>query len=105
MAPIRRLDNIEKLGRPAMIRSFCAVLTLCALMAAGSAVAADADTPAGASTGTSAADTGALQEVVVTARRFAEDLQSVPLAVTALSAATIEVQDVTNLQDLNSFVP
>ena len=28
-----------------------------------------------------------------------------PIAVTALSAATIEVQDVTNLEDLNSFVP
>jgi len=90
-----------------MIRSICTALTLSALMAAGSAVAAaaDADTASGASTGTSAADTGTIQEVVVTARRFAEDLQSVPLAVTALSAAAIEVQDVTNLQDLNSFVP
>jgi iron complex outermembrane receptor protein len=90
-----------------MIRSFCTALSLYALMAAGSAVAAaaDADTASGASTGTSAADTGSLQEVVVTARRFAEDLQSVPIAVTALSAAAIEVQDVTNLQDLNSFVP
>ncbi len=51
------------------------------------------------------ADTGTLQEVVVTARRFSEDLQNVPIAVTALSASTIETQDVTNLQDLNSFVP
>ncbi len=41
----------------------------------------------------------------MTARRYAEDLQSTPIAVTALSAAAIEVQDVTNLQDLNSFVP
>ena len=52
-----------------------------------------------------AADTGALQEVVVTARRYSEDLQSVPLAVTALSAATLQAQAVTNLEDLNSFVP
>ncbi len=48
---------------------------------------------------------GTLQEVVVTARRYAEDLQSTPIAVTALSAAALQTQDVTNLQDLNSFVP
>ncbi len=88
-----------------MIRSFCTALSLYALMAAGSALAADADTATGASTGTSAADTGTLQEVVVTARRYAEDLQNTPIAVTALSAGAIQVQDVTNLQDLNSFVP
>ena len=78
-----------------MIRSHCAALIACTLMTAGAAIAAD----------TATADTGALQEVVVTARRYAEDLQNVPLAVTALSAAVIEAQDVTNLQDLNSFVP
>jgi iron complex outermembrane receptor protein len=52
-----------------------------------------------------AAGAGTLQEVVVTARRYSEDLQSVPLAVTALSAATLQTQAVTNLEDLNSFVP
>ena len=69
------------------------------MAAAGSAVAA------GCRNAPAAADTGTLQEVVVTARRYAEDLQSTPIAVTALSAATIQTQDVTNLQDLNSFVP
>jgi iron complex outermembrane recepter protein len=43
--------------------------------------------------------------VVVTARRYTENLQNVPIAVTAISAATIQTQDVTNLEDLNSFVP
>lgn len=84
-----------------MIRNFCTALMLYALIAAGSADAQNA----GATLNASPADTGALQEVVVTARRFAEDLQSVPIAVTALSAAMIQTQDVTNLQDLNSFVP
>src|SRR6202050_2201833 len=78
-----------------MIRSVCIALTWYSLVAAGTAAAAD-DVDSSA---------GTLQEVVVTARRFAEDLQSVPIAVTALSAATIQTQDVTNLQDLNSFVP
>jgi iron complex outermembrane receptor protein len=84
-----------------MIRSFCIALSLCGLLASATSLAADAGTaavPGGA-------DTGTIQEIVVTARRFAEDLQNVPIAVTALSAAAIQTQDVTNLQDLNSFVP
>jgi iron complex outermembrane receptor protein len=78
-----------------MIRSVCIALTWYSLVAAATAAAADAvDSSA-----------GTLQEVVVTARRFSEDLQSVPIAVTALSAAVIQLEDVTNLEDLNSFVP
>jgi iron complex outermembrane receptor protein len=50
-----------------------------------------------------AADT--LPSIVVTARRRAENLQDVPVAVTAISASTIQSQDVTSLSDLNSFVP
>jgi iron complex outermembrane receptor protein len=46
-----------------------------------------------------------LTEIVVTARRRTENLQDVPVAVTAIGAATIQTQDVTNLEDLNSFVP
>jgi iron complex outermembrane recepter protein len=46
-----------------------------------------------------------LQEVVVTARRRAENLQDVPLTVTAITADTIQNQGITNLEDLNSFVP
>src|SRR5580704_6503769 len=48
---------------------------------------------------------GGLQEVVVTARRRAENLQDVPLTVSAVTADTIQTQAITNLQDLNSFVP
>ncbi len=47
----------------------------------------------------------ALQEVVVTARRRAENLQDVPLTVSAVTADTIQNQDITSIQDLNSFVP
>ena len=86
-----------------MNRMFRSLLTISCLIGAGAGIAAAADTPA--SPGASAADSGTLMEVVVTARRYAEDLQNVPLAVTALSAAALETQDVTNLQDMNSFVP
>jgi iron complex outermembrane receptor protein len=86
-----------------MIRNICTALTLCTVIAAGTAGAQVAGTAPG--TSSAATDTGTIQEVVVTARRYAEDLQSTPLAVTALSASTIQMQDVTNLEDLNSFVP
>ena len=46
-----------------------------------------------------------LQEVVVTARRRAENLQDVPLTVSAVTAETIQNQNITNIEDLNSFVP
>src|ERR1700684_2676073 len=85
------------LGRTAMIRSI--VLVTLSVFIAGTAIAQEATTTTGG------VESGALQEVVVTARRYSEDLQSTPIAVTALSAATIQVQDVTNLEDLSSFVP
>ena len=80
-----------------MIRSL--VIVTLGVFIAGTAIAQQAQTTTGG------VDSGALQEVVVTARRYAEDLKSTPIAVTALSAATIQVQDVTNLEDLSSFVP
>jgi iron complex outermembrane receptor protein len=84
-----------------MFRNLCIALSLSSVVAYGTAAAADADTAPSAS---AVADSG-IQEVVVTARRYSENLQNVPIAVTALSAATLQTQDVTNLDDLNSFVP
>jgi iron complex outermembrane recepter protein len=55
--------------------------------------------------GAAAADSSGLTEIVVTARRRAENLQDVPLAVTAISADTLQQDNVTSLADLNSFVP
>src|ERR1700730_8621615 len=46
-----------------------------------------------------------LQEIVVTALRRAENLQSTPVAVTALSEDYLEKQETINLADLNSAVP
>ena len=50
-------------------------------------------------------ESSGLAEVVVTARRRVENLQDVPLAVTAISANTLLQDDVNSLADLNSFVP
>lgn len=88
-----------------MICSFRSALTSYLAFIFGMALAAYSGTAASAATAAGAADSSTLEEVVVTARRFSEDLQNVPIAVTALGAATIQTQNVTNLQDLNSFVP
>jgi iron complex outermembrane receptor protein len=48
---------------------------------------------------------GALQEIVVTARRQDEDLEKVPLAVIALSRSALIEQRVTNEQELQTAVP
>lgn len=47
----------------------------------------------------------ALEEVVVTAQKREENLQNVPIAVTALSADTLEAFRVTQIDDLNGLAP
>jgi len=105
-----------------MIRTCCALFLRCGLLAAVIPVAAVADPPASAPAadvtavssaagsnandgGAGAASADALQEILVTARRRAENLQNVPLTITAVTASTIEMDDVDTLEDLQSFVP
>jgi iron complex outermembrane receptor protein len=52
-----------------------------------------------------AEDAGALQSVVVTARRREERLQDTPIAVTALSAEALERQQVVSTTDLDKVAP
>ncbi|MHB8477557.1 MAG: TonB-dependent receptor [Steroidobacteraceae bacterium] len=83
-----------------------AIANFLAGMTAAAAVAAALLPPAPARADAAAAAPGdGLAEIVVTARRRAENLQDVPVAVTAIGAAMLQERDVTNLEDLNSFVP
>jgi iron complex outermembrane receptor protein len=52
-----------------------------------------------------AAEPGALEEVVVTARKRAETLIDVPLAVSAIDGAVLEAQGIANITDTYSRVP
>ncbi|HJS90243.1 MAG TPA: hypothetical protein VJ738_09790, partial [Steroidobacteraceae bacterium] len=81
-----------------------AFLVCCGLLGSGLAAAQGAAASASASSadGTAPAQ---LQEVVVTARHLRVNLQNVPLTDTAVTAAAIETWNVTNLEDLNAFVP
>jgi iron complex outermembrane recepter protein len=47
----------------------------------------------------------ALEEIVVTARKIEENLMEVPLAITAFSAADIESRNMKDLNDISSFTP
>lgn len=52
-----------------------------------------------------AADNLAIEEIVVTARKVEESSQSVPVAITAISADQLSNSTIRDLQDLNGFAP
>ena len=80
-------------------------LMVCALLLPAALPAQTATTGAGASGAAAQPESAGLQEVVVTARRRSENLQDVPITVSAVTANTIQTLDITNVQDLNSLVP
>src|SRR5262249_8120250 len=53
---------------------------------------------------TATADTGALQEIVVTARKRTERALDVPASITAISANTIEQAHMTQIDDIGAAV-
>lgn len=54
---------------------------------------------------TTATTAGGLEEIIVTAQRREQDLQTVPLAITAVSGETLERLDIRNASDLDHHVP
>jgi len=79
--------------------------TFRSLMMAGSAGVALATPAWAAETPSDATQTTAIEEVVVTARRREETLQSVPVAVTAVSGETLAQKNVDTVQDLVLVTP
>lgn len=57
------------------------------------------------STAVIAAESSAIPEVIVTAQRRAENLQTVPVAVSAFNAEMLEARQVLDTQDLQAIVP
>jgi iron complex outermembrane receptor protein len=53
----------------------------------------------------SAADGDTLEEVVVTAQKQSQNIQSVPISIIALSAATLEKSGIVNIDDLQHIAP
>lgn len=54
---------------------------------------------------TSSAQESALEEIVVTARKVEENLMEAPLAISAMSAATLEKMNLTEMGEIASFTP
>ena len=54
---------------------------------------------------TLAQESAALEEVIVTARKREENLQEIPIAITAVSAADILEGNVTGLEDIAALAP
>ncbi len=50
-------------------------------------------------------DVNSLEEVVVTANKRSEPLQSVPMSISAFSGATLERDGITNIQDFGNRIP
>jgi iron complex outermembrane receptor protein len=53
----------------------------------------------------SGASSGGVEEIIVTARRVSENIQKVPIAITAINASSLEKRAIFNDTDLQSAVP
>jgi len=82
-----------------LMMALCATAAIVGLTGARGAVAQQADQQTAANAG------GGLEEIVVTARRKEERLQSVPLAITAFSQADLDKQHIQEVRDLGRTVP
>jgi iron complex outermembrane recepter protein len=73
----------------------------------GSALVAITFAPKQASAQTAAEEenTGGLEEIVVTAQKREQSLQDVPIAVTAISEASLETNRIVNVSDLSGLAP
>src|ERR1700752_5062199 len=80
-------------------------LTACGALLLPAALPAQTARSGAAAQAETTAESAGIQEVVVTARRRTENLQDVPLTVSAVTADTIQTQGITNIEDLGSFVP
>lgn len=79
--------------------------TLVALAAAAATTAWSQQAVVGPRTADPAAENGPLERIVVTARKRAEASQTVPVAVSAFSADTLERSKIVNAQDLQFSIP
>jgi iron complex outermembrane receptor protein len=87
-------------------RSSCAIaMAVAASLYCCSALAQQAPTTTANSQPNPPPDTGALEEVTVTARYRSENLQQTPITITALTAADIQAEQLVNVNDLGSVVP
>jgi len=86
-----------------MVSSACAALAL-GVMSSPACAAADQSQGGGATAATNA-DESRIADIVVTARRREESLQSTPIAITAVNSETLERRGIINMGDLSKITP
>jgi iron complex outermembrane recepter protein len=92
----------ETRGRQRLARAIAIAL---GLATASGTWAQTAATPPVASSATPKAENGDIAEIVVTATRRTENLQDVPIAITALTGAALQQLNVQTLDDYVKFLP
>jgi iron complex outermembrane receptor protein len=101
--------NEEGIGMNTKIRSSqllagCALTVMVALSTPASAQSQEV-APSPPAPETPSADTGGLEEIVVTARRRAENLQDTPVSITAFSGAKLEAMNIQEVTKIANFTP
>src|SRR3546814_5784604 len=86
-------------------RSYLSVITIAAAMLGGALPALGQDQASEAASGTSTTGDGGLTDIVVTARKVSESLQTVPVAVTAFSGEALTQAGINNVFDIQGKVP
>ncbi|WP_380874162.1 TonB-dependent receptor [Sphingomonas sp. DBB INV C78] len=86
----------NKQGRTAQFFGKAALIAIAAGISA---------TPAFAQEEAAAADTGAADDIVVTAQRRSESIQNVPISITAVTADTLKKQNVQSVEDYFALTP
>lgn len=71
--------------------------SICALVVSAAQAYAAEEQPAGVS--------GGVEEIIVTAQRRSENLQNTPIAITAMTASSLEAQGITNLPGIVQATP
>lgn len=100
----------RRAGRAVAIAAFVATAVAAAALESASAQtpAEPNDTPAAQTTGAGAGNAGekvSLPPIIVTAEKFRQNLQDVPVAVTAVTAGNLSQQQLTSSTDLSYSVP
>src|ERR1700740_3033549 len=108
MAKSVQIPSARARGRRHRAR-LCRLLAFASVGALATAASASADVlqaPAAAPKTVSSSPYGAtVGEVVVTAQKRAQDIQSVPISITALSGAQLDAQKVAGFEDLSRVAP
>ncbi|MFQ3666602.1 MAG: TonB-dependent receptor [Sphingomonadaceae bacterium] len=91
--------------RPAARQALLRALAGVALCAVAAPAAADAAAEGAAETAAETLADPAFSDIIVTARKRAEALQDIPLAINVIGEATIFTEGVRNVQDITRLVP